>query len=136
MPKEELLFLWKISLALLGFGSGRRPAKLKGDEFNLTPTSVSDKKGPGDTDRTALLRGSLLGVTDDLPQSLATPKESVCSNGGACGGGVEKCMELVAGPETSWGVAGRQNEVAFKVLIPDFAAACWNTAIAAGFDMP
>ena len=45
-------------------------------------------------------------------------------------------MELAAGLDINWGVACLQNEVAFKVLIPDFAAACWNIAIAAGFDMP
>ena len=124
MPKEELLFLWKISLALLGFGSGRRPVKFEGDKFDLAPTSVSDEKNPGDTDLTPLVRGNLFGAANVLPQSLATTRVSDTSIGDACGGGVEKCMVLVTGPDSSWGVAGLQNEVAFKVLIPDFAAAC------------
>ena len=77
-----------------------------------------------------------MGVVEDFPLSFIIPKESWSSNEGTGGGGVEKCMELAAGLDISWGVACLQNEVAFKVLIPDFAAACWNTAIAAGFDMP
>ena len=136
MPKEELLFLWKISFALLGFGSGKRPVKFEGDEFNLTPTSGPGNKEPGDTERTTLCGGNRLGVTEDEPQSLTNPKESGCSNDGTCGGADEKCMELVAGPEINWGVACLQYEVAFEGFIPDFAAACWNIAIAAWFDMP
>ena len=54
MPKEELLFRWKISLALFGFGSGKRPARFEVDDCNLTPTSDAAKNDPGDTDLTAL----------------------------------------------------------------------------------
>jgi hypothetical protein len=54
MPKEELRFLWKISLALFAFGSGRCPARLGVEVCKRTPTSEEDNIEPGDTDRNDL----------------------------------------------------------------------------------
>ena len=72
----------------------------------------------------------------DFPLSLSNLKDSANSKGGTDDGGVEKCKELAAGPDIKGGAGCLQNEVAFRDFNPDFAAACWNIAIAAGFDIP
>ena len=124
MPKEELRFLWKISLALFAFGRGRRPVKLGVEVCIRIPTSDVDNMEAGDTERNDLCEWKRVAVVWDLPLSFSTPKESGKSIGGTGGGGVEKFNEPVLGPDIKGGAVCLQNEVAFKDLIPDFTSAC------------
>jgi hypothetical protein len=124
MPKEELRFLWKISLVLFAFGSGRRPAKLGVEVCKCTPISEEDNVASGDTDRNDLWEWNRAAVSKDLLLSLSIPKDSGSSIGGTGRGGVEKCKEFGLGPDNKGGAGCLQNEVAFSDLIPDFAAAC------------
>jgi hypothetical protein len=69
MPKEELLFLWKIPPALFAFGSGRRPVKLGGVVFNRIPTSDAVNSEPGDDDRNELWEGNFGFVKEGMQPS-------------------------------------------------------------------
>ena len=124
MPKEELRFLWKISLALFAFGSGRRPVKLGVEVCKRTPISEDDNVSPGDTDRNDRGEWNRVAVSEGLLLSFSIPKDSGNCIGGIGSGGVEKCKEFAVGPAIKGGAGCLQNEVAFSDLIPDFAAAC------------
>ena len=96
MPKDELLFLWKIPPALFGFGRGRRPVKLGAVVCNRIPTSDSLNNEPGDGDLNDLCEGNLGVVTDGMPLSFRIPNGSGNSKVGDGGGGVAYCKEPVA----------------------------------------